>query len=263
MTSSRSSRMLRLALTPKWLLALLGLVLLMIAAALLGRWQWERTQTILTAERAAAAAPAPIDELFPDRSPGEVPEELPTPAIGHPVTLVGSYDPDLQAVVTSRSLADEPGVWVVTGMPQPDGTVVAVVRGWLPSEDAPGVTPADEVVSVTGVLHPDERFYADAPVQPDRTVVIASDRLAEMWGVPVLPGFVVLESQEPGDVAAPSPVPPTIQTSDVSFPLQNFFYAIQWWIFAAFGAAVYLRWLWIEAGRDESEPTADQQSVAK
>jgi hypothetical protein len=29
----------------------------------------------------------------------------------------------------------------------------------------------------------------------------------------------------------------------VAFPLQNFFYAIQWWIFALFAVAVYVRWL--------------------
>ena len=40
-----------------------------------------------------------------------------------------------------------------------------------------------------------------------------------------------------------------MQTADVPFPLQNFFYAFQWWIFAAFGVAVYLRWLWIESRR--------------
>jgi cytochrome oxidase assembly protein ShyY1 len=38
-----------------------------------------------------------------------------------------------------------------------------------------------------------------------------------------------------------------VQTADVPFPLQNFFYAFQWWIFAAFGLVVYIRWLWIES----------------
>jgi hypothetical protein len=31
----------------------------------------------------------------------------------------------------------------------------------------------------------------------------------------------------------------------VPFPLQNFFYAIQWWVFALFIAGAYLRWLWL------------------
>jgi cytochrome oxidase assembly protein ShyY1 len=50
-----------------------------------------------------------------------------------------------------------------------------------------------------------------------------------------------------------------VQTADVPFPLQNFFYAVQWWIFAAFGLVFYLRWLWIEAGRqpEDTEPIAN------
>jgi cytochrome oxidase assembly protein ShyY1 len=47
--------------------------------------------------------------------------------------------------------------------------------------------------------------------------------------------------------AAPEPAAPTVQTADVPFPLQNFFYAFQWWIFAAFAVVVYLRWLWLDA----------------
>jgi len=34
---------------------------------------------------------------------------------------------------------------------------------------------------------------------------------------------------------------------DVPFPLQNFFYAIQWWVFAAFAVVVYARWLYLDA----------------
>lgn len=256
MTTSRSRRMLRLALTPRWLVGLGVLIAFVVAAILLGRWQWDRTQTILEAERAAASAPVPVDEVYPDRAPGQVPDEMPASSIGHPVTVSGTYDPAMQAIVTSRSLDDQAGVWVVTGMPLTDGTVAAVVRGWLPSADSPGVQPPSEPVLVSGMLHPDEGFYPDAPVDAATTVVISSDRLAQMWNAPVLPGFVMLSAQEPMTEPAPEPVPPTIQTADVPFPLQNFFYAFQWWIFAAFGVVVYLRWLWIETGRSEDQ-TAD------
>jgi cytochrome oxidase assembly protein ShyY1 len=77
--------------------------------------------------------------------------------------------------------------------------------------------------------------------------------------VPVRPGFIVLQSTDPSTAPAPDPVPPTVQTADVPFPLQNFFYAVQWWIFAAFGLVFYLRWLWIEAGRqpEDTEPIAN------
>jgi cytochrome oxidase assembly protein ShyY1 len=253
MTTSRSRRMLRLALTPRWLVGLVVLLAFMAAAILLGRWQWDRTQTILQAERAAASAPVSVDDVFPDRAPGEIPDEMPASTIGRPVTVSGTYDPAMQTIVTSRSLDDQAGVWVVTGMPLADGTVAAVVRGWLPSAESPGVQPPPEPVRVAGMLHPDERFYLDAPIEDETTVVISSDRLAQMWKAPVLPGFVMLAAQVPVTEPAPEPVPPTIQTADVPFPLQNFFYAFQWWIFAAFGVVVYLRWLWIETGRSDEQ----------
>ena len=60
-------------------------------------------------------------------------------------------------------------------------------------------------------------------------------------------------TEDPSTSPAPIPVPPTVQTSDVPFPLQNFFYAFQWWIFAGFGVAVYLRWLWVESHRVEDD----------
>jgi cytochrome oxidase assembly protein ShyY1 len=261
MTTSRTSQMLRLALTPRWIAALGVLMVFVVATVLLGRWQWDRTQAILQAERAAAAAPVSVDDVYPDRAPGDVPDEVAARAIGHPVTVTGVYDPSMQAIVTSRSLDDQPGVWVVTGMPRPDGTVSAVVRGWLPSADSPGVQPPTEPVQVSGMLHPDEGFYPDAPVDGDTTVVISSGRLAQMWSAPVLPGFVMLSAQDPATEPAPQPVPPTIQTADVPFPIQNFFYAIQWWIFAAFGVVLYLRWLWIETGRSEESEARSRESV--
>ena len=246
--------MLRLALTPRWLLGLAILVGLVIAAVLLGRWQWDRTHTILDAERAAISAPIPVQDVF--AATEGTPTEVPSDGIGRPVTATGRYLPEAQVAVANRSLDGMPGVWIVTGLELSDGQVVSVLRGWLPSADDVAAAPPPGAVTVSGVLQPDEEFYADAATDPGVVASIASDRLAEIWQRPVLPGFVVLQSQEPSLSAAPSPVPPTVSTADVPFPLQNFFYAFQWWIFAAFGVALYLRWLWIEAGREETADSA-------
>jgi cytochrome oxidase assembly protein ShyY1 len=248
--------MLRLALTPRWLVAALVLLLLIAAGVMLGRWQWDRTQSILTAERAAASQPIPVQDVFPDDA--DVGGEVPAEGIGRPVTVTGSYVDGMQVLVTSRELAGDPGVWVVTGLDLGDGTVVAVLRGWLPDGASPGVEPPRGEVTVTGILHPDETFYADAASEPGTVASIAHDRLAEQWQATVLPGFVVLSDQEPAAEPAPAPVPPTVQTGDVPFPLQNFFYAFQWWIFAAFGLAVYLRWLWIESRRVDEDPVVNR-----
>jgi hypothetical protein len=38
-----------------------------------------------------------------------------------------------------------------------------------------------------------------------------------------------------------------VQTSGVPFPLQNFGYAFQWWVFALFVVFAYVRWLSLDA----------------
>ena len=73
--------------------------------------------------------------------------------------------------------------------------------------------------------------------------MIDSQQLSELWNTELLDGFIVIQSQVPLDSGAPLFVPPTISTADVAFPLQNFFYAIQWWVFALFAVAIYIRWL--------------------
>lgn len=241
---SRAVTMLRLALTPRWLLLLALLVGLIVGAALLGRWQWERTQAILAAERAAASAPIPVESALD----GAV-EGLPSESIGRPVTAVGVYDAARQVAVPNRALDGNPGSWIVTGLRLADGSLVPVLRGWVGPNDPAAAAVPEEAVEISGVLQPDEIFYADAPVTSGSVAAISRQSLGQAWGEDVPPGFIVLARQDPSSGPAPKPVPPTVQTADVPFPLQNFFYAFQWWIFAAFGVFLYLRWLWIEAGR--------------
>jgi len=254
--SGTAGRMLRLALTPRWLVGLLVLLVLIALAIFLGRWQWDRTQSILAAERAAVSQPIPVADVFAEDpgSPDQPPAEIPAEGIGRPVTASGEYLPELQVAVTNRELDGAAGVWIVTALRLADGQSVAVLRGWLPGADAPGAAAPEGEVAVSGVLQPSEAFYADAAMTGGTVVAIAHERLAELWATPLLPGFIVLQEQDPLTPPAPTPVPPTVQTADVPFPLQNFFYAFQWWIFAAFGLAVYLRWLWIESRRTEEEP---------
>lgn len=232
-----------LALTPRWL-GLLALALAFaIACVLLGRWQWDRTQTILAAERASQSVPVEVTTLVPPT--GDVPAEH----IGRPVLASGEYDASGQVAIASRELDGERGTWIWTPLVLDDGSTIGIVRGWLPTSDAPGSTPPAGRVEVTGIWHPDERFYPDAPVEAGTALAIDSPRLGASRS-----GFVVLRSQEPAVEPAPLPVPQTVVTADVPFPVQNFFYAFQWWLFAAFGLAVWGVWLWREARDRQSAP---------
>ena len=204
---------------------------------LLGRWQWERTQTILEAERAAQAAPVDVRTLVPPSGP------FPNEHIGRPVIATGTYDAAGQIVIRSRELDGRMGAWIWTPLELADGTTIGVVRGWLPSPDAAGAVPPGGPVEVSGILHPDERFYPDAPVEGGTALSIDSPRLGADRS-----GFITLRMQDPEpDGPVPAPVPQTVITEDVPFPVQNFFYAFQWWLFAAFGLAMWVVWLWREA----------------
>lgn len=251
MRSEALSRTARHALTPRWLVALALLVLFIVACFFLGMWQWDRTSNILDAERAANASPAPITEVM-------ITEELDDATIGRPVIATGAYG--AESVVSGRLLGEQTGLWVVSQLAMADGRSVAVVRGWTPTE-AEIETPTGPV-EVLGIVHPDEYFYADAPTDGDTLVTIASPALEQEWGVDLLPGFLIITEQQPAPSGYPTPVPPTVQTADVAFPLQNFFYAIQWWLFALFAVVVYLRWLWMDARDSAPDSAQDSTTVS-
>lgn len=231
----------RTARTPRWLAALAGLVAFIIACVLLGQWQWDRTQDILDAERAAAAEPVLLERIVVDD------ESWDNAEIGRDVILEGRFTGD-DVLLDNREFQGVTGSWVLTRFELSTGASVAVMRGWLPpGESLPPLESGP--VRIEGVLHPNEAFYEGAN---NSTIVTAdSAALAQAWGVPLIDGYVMLQMQDPtlirSDSNGPVVVPPTVQVGDVPFPLQNFFYAIQWWVFAAFALFVYARWLYLDA----------------
>jgi cytochrome oxidase assembly protein ShyY1 len=237
--------------TPRWI-GLSAVAVLAIGLCILGGiWQWTRTQDILALERSALASPVPVQDLT------AVGEGLPPESVGRPVTVSGSYRPAEQIYVTSRSLDGQAGLWAVAPVTLADGTSVAILRGWVPAaEPATDQPPAGPVV-VSGVLQPAESFYQQGTVVADgRLVAITDEALASQWGDQVRAGFVVLADQDPASPGGPRPVPPTVATADVAFPLQNFFYAFQWWFFAGFVVFVWVRWfrLDLREAREPGEP---------
>ena len=207
-----------------------------------GLWQGSRTRDIVDAERAAVSAPIPVLEAASV-------DGFPATSVGRPVTASGDYSNAEQLLVAPRELDGRAGEWVVTPF-LVDGVTVAVIRGWVDSPTSPALAVPSGPMRLEGALQPFEEFYAEQARRPDGTLVAVSrPEIEAAWGTPVLSLVLVLARQEPAAVPAPEPVPLTVQTADVPFPLQNFFYAFQWWIFAAFGVFLYLRWLWIEAGR--------------
>ena len=229
----------RTAITPRWLIALVALIAFIIGCIFLGQWQWDRTQDILAAERAAAAEPVELTELINDDATWNNAD------IGRAVILNGNFTAD-ELALPNRELDGEVGTWTITRFQLDSGESIAVVRGFLPA-NAPAALADPRPLRIEGVLHPNEEFYEGA--NAEQIVTIDATALSREWRTPLIDGYVMLRSQEPESSAAtdPTPVPPTVQVGDVPFPLQNFFYAIQWWIFAAFAIVVYARWLYLDA----------------
>ena len=231
----------RTATSPRWLLALFALIAFVAASMVLGRWQWDRTQDILAAERAAAAEAIALSELIENDGTWDNSD------IGRKVILQGQFTED-ELLLPNREFEGDAGTWTITRFQLDDERSVAVVRGWLPS-DVTSPPIRQEPTRIEGVLHPNEAFYEGANV--NQIVTVDAPALANEWTTELIDGYVMLQEFDPILLAADAPAPvivsPTVQVGDVAFPLQNFFYAIQWWIFAAFAIFVYGRWLYLDA----------------
>lgn len=251
-----ASALLAAAGSRRWIA--LGIVALLVAlgCVFMGRWQWERTLDLAAAERAASLVPEQIEQVT------VVGDGLPNDQVGRRVILNGEYLPTYQQLVRPRLLGDAVGVWVLTPLRLPDGSLQAVLRGWAPDSATAEIiadqTPLEQV-RVTGALQPYETFYADADPPPGTLVAINAELIAQRWPDRLRPGVVVLQGQQPVNTAtAPTPVPVT-QGMQVSLPLQNAFYALQWFVFAMFALALWVVWVWREAVERSTNATASVQ----
>lgn len=211
-------------------------IVLSIMCVVAGLWQGSRTLDIVEAERAAIADPIPVLDAAGI-------EGFPASSVGRPVTASGDYSRAEQLLVAQRELDGRAGDWVVTPLVV-DGVTVAVLRGWVDSASSPALAVPSGPVALRGALQPFEDFYADQPRRPDgRLVAISRAEIESAWDTPVLSLVLVLAAQEPPSDPAPAPVPLTVQTADVPFPLQNAAYTLQWFVFAGFVWVMW--WLWV------------------
>ncbi|NOV96324.1 SURF1 family protein [Isoptericola halotolerans] len=249
------------------------LLIFLAAAAVCGRlgvWQIDRAyeRANLAAEQeaaeAAVAAPVAIGELLAPQAsfPGEL--------VGREVAVTGTYEPDGQLLVAGRALDGADGYLVLTPLRvSDDGTggaswaslsgepVLPVVRGWVdsstPDPAALEVPPGE--VALHGWLQASEStarsgVVPDNPGGPPLTQDIASSALANTWQGPIYTGYVVLTDSAPLQTTAaeggPAPLPRPVLEGGADVNLQNFFYALQWWVFGLFAVA-----LWVRLVRDE------------
>lgn len=247
--------MARILLTPKWLgLTVVGVVLIA-TFGWLGSWQWDRSKVEPVVDRGEPVASDPrllVSVFAPD-------QPVPPDAVGAAVTVRGTYDADSQLLVPGRPVGGVGGSWVVTPLVLSDDTAIPVVRGWVPADP-----PAAEVdvpagtVRVTGWLEAPE---SDAlrPADPqslrdDQIGIVSSAELLSRWPYGLYQGYLVLDRQEPASELT-TVVPPQVQPPAAGIRWQNWGYAWQWWIFAAF-----VVFFWVRMLREDLKDVAASQA---
>lgn len=227
-----------------------GLVILLgtlVTAAMLGLGFWQarvfENQENESAQRRAAQPPvALLDHVNPDGTVGDV--------FGKRGTVTGEYLPQQQLLIGAADETPE----VVTALLLPDGRVVPVLRGTLPSAGAAIPPPPTGRVEVTGIFLPSQPG-SDQSAPAGQLGSVRLPEIAQLWPQQLLPGYLTLDSSTS---AAQELGPARVSLPGGEGSVQNAGYALQWWVFAGFAALMTHRFT-VTIGRRGSLGTLSDQ----
>lgn len=241
-----------------WGVHLLALVAVSIATGM-GLWQYDAWQVRREAAQRdlTAAEPVPITELIgaDDAFPGR--------EVGRPVTVSGTWLPQGTVLVAGRpgtgDDAGTDGFWLVTPLTV-EGTdaAVPVVRGWVP--DADDLVPPDGATArVEGWLQPPEGTgEVDEDPADDVLPQLRTADIVQRVDVDLFGAYVVATEPEPG--LAPATLDQLPQVGRFT-ALRNLLYAIEWWLFAAFAAFLWWRYVRDVTTATPVDAAADQEAA--
>ncbi|MFD1212628.1 SURF1 family protein [Arthrobacter sp. GCM10027362] len=239
--------MLKTALKPRWIAALVFALALSWVFVLLSQWQFSASRSEAPPPPAATETVRPLTEVF---TPG-VPMTAAT--ADQMVSFTGSFVPGKQVLVRNRLHDGDKGYWVVAafavdGVKNQTGeqVMIPVVRGWVAAPGDAEPAPAGRA-AVVGRLLPTEAPQPERPV-PGQVPTLSVAELVNLWDMPGYSGFVAgirlgLDGAAPdtgtaGTKLVPVQVGPQPQETPVNW--LNIFYAVEWIVFAGF--AVFLWW---------------------
>ena len=233
--------MLRIALRPRWIGALLLALAVAAGFALLSQWQIGRSIT------EGAVVERPTETILNLQDVAKPQKDLKAPAEGQRVVASGNYDPFDTVVLSDRMNDGERGYWVVAHLTTQDGAGLAVALGWTASEseakrlatEVQATTESGNPLTVTGRLVGDEGPQT-SNFQSGELHALSIGEMVNLWSTVdeagVYNGYVVSATPPPGLEAISAPPPDT----SVELNWLNLFYAAEWVIFAGF--AVFLWW---------------------
>lgn len=228
--------MLRIALRPRWIAALLLALAVAAGFAFLSQWQLSRSVS------EGAVVERPTETTLPLQDVAEPQKPMSAAFDGQRVKVSGHYNPQDTVVLSGRMNHGEAGYWVVAHLTADDGAGVAVALGWTTSENEAerlvAEVPSDDV-DVTGRLVADEGPQT-SDFQSGELHALSMGAMVNLWSVVdatgVYNGYVVSATPLPGLETIHAPPPDT----SVELNWLNLFYAVEWVIFAGF--AVFLWW---------------------
>ena len=155
-----------------------------------------------------------------------------TDIYGKRVSVTGTYVAGQQLLVPAEGTA----VRVLSALELADGRVVPIVRGLASSASVVTDPPSGARVE-TGLLLPGEGD-SDAVVGPGELGSVRMPLLAQAWPQQLTPGFVTLDAEGAAAYGL-AQAPVDLPRGEGSF--QNGGYALQWWVFAAFGLGMSIK----------------------
>jgi cytochrome oxidase assembly protein ShyY1 len=238
---------------PRWIAAHAGILALMVAFALLGRWQWDvghKVAPLTTAELQAWRTPQPVDSVITAAN------GLDGTQVGQAVSATGTYDSARQLLVPGRVLDGHTGYYVLAPLVTGAGkTAVLVNRGFLeasgsvvpkiPAAPAGRVTVtgwAGEPESTTGEVNANgisEAQTSGKVTAADEIQFISPAELVNQWPYQLGDGYVTATDSASLTgglqvIAAPLPLHGT------TWDALNIMYAFQWWLFIVILGAWYV-----------------------
>ena len=244
--------MLKTAVKPKWIAALVFALAVSAVLVLLSQWQFSRS---LEKDVAPPAVTEQVQPLLDTMAPGHL---MTGDIEGQIVTAQGHFDPSRQVLVPSRLQDGNEGYWavagfIVDGAVPPVGSaatkevVIPVARGWVASVNEVPAVPVG-VVELTGRLLNSEGPVLKKDFPQGQVAALSSAELTNRWNVSMFASFIVsfnevVDGQDVGAAAANNVlVPITVTATDQNDKINwlNIFYSIEWAVFAVF--AVFLWW---------------------
>lgn len=230
---------------PRWLKALAGAFVFMLACIWLGQWQLGRYEhkqaTVAAIDRNYAADPVPLRTILPTPTSGVTEDTL-----WRSVTMTGTYDGAAPLLVRNRPRAGDRGYEVVWPLRLPDGSTLLVDRGWLSAgsgaaADLPTIPPAPKgQVAVTGWLRWGEQDLDKSPAKGQLASINYTVAQREIGGT-VNHAYLVLGSEGSVKAGDPSTGLAAPNGPDRDEGWNNVSYFGQWWLFGlvAIGMVLY------------------------